>query len=312
MNIIIMGAAGFIGTNLLLRLSLDEKNFITLVDKDMNYFDSIKKFGLKNVKFVERQFNDKERYDDLMKNVDIVYHLVSSSTPTTSNQNIAEEIRNNLIFTANLLEDCKNTNIKRVIFISSGGTVYGKEINCPIKESAQTNPINSYGFQKLAIEKLFYLYNCMYGIDYKIIRLANPYGPYQRPNGKLGAVTTFIYKAIQGENINLYGDGSVVRDYVYISDVIDAVINISCLESDEKIFNVGSGKGVSLNQLLNIISETLNTKVSINHLPARSVDVPVNYLDISLYKSTFGVDISKVSFSKGIIETANYLRNKYL
>ena len=274
--------------------------------------DSIKKFGLKNVKFVERHFNDKERYDDLMENVDIVYHLVSSSTPTTSNQNIAEEIRNNLIFTANLLEDCKNTNIKRVIFISSGGTVYGKEINCPIKESAQTNPINSYGFQKLAIEKLFYLYNCMYGIDYKIIRLANPYGPYQRPNGKLGAVTTFIYKAIQGENINLYGDGSVVRDYVYISDVIDAVINISCLESNEKIFNVGSGKGVSLNQLLNIISETLNTKVTINNLPARSVDVPVNYLDISLYKSTFGVDISKVSFSKGIIETANYLRNKYL
>lgn len=106
------------------------------------------------------------------------------------------------------------------------GQVYGKEVDCPLKEKTATNPISSYGVQKVTIEKLLYLYRYMYGLDYRIIRLANPYGPYQRPNGVLGAVTTFTYKALKGDKIVVYGDGSVVRDFIYIDDAIRAIMKI--------------------------------------------------------------------------------------
>lgn len=312
MNIIILGAAGFIGTNLFLRLNSDKRNHITLVDQKMEYFSNLKKMELQNVKYVEMQFSDKRKYDELLKGQEIVYHLVSSSTPTTSNQHIQDEIRNNIVFTSNLLESCIKANVKMVIFMSSGGTVYGKEVNCPVKEEDKTNPITSYGFQKLAIEKMLYLYKYVYNLDYKIIRLANPYGPYQRPNGKLGAVTTFVYKTLRGDVIDIYGDGEVIRDYIYIDDVIDAIINITYSTCKENIFNVGSGFGTSLNQLLKIITETLNTEVSVNYLSARSVDVPINYLDVNLYNSIFKTKINTVKLSDGIIKTARFLQAEYL
>ena len=121
---------------------------------------------------------------------------------------------------------CIRCGVKKVVFVSSGGTVYGKEVDCPLKEKTATNPISSYGVQKITIEKLLYLYRYMYGLDYRIIRLANPYGPYQRPNGVLGAVTTFTYKALKGDEITVYGDGSVVRDFIYIDDAIRAIMKI--------------------------------------------------------------------------------------
>lgn len=312
MNIIILGAAGFIGTNLFLRLNLDKRNYITLVDQKMDYFSELKKRDLQNVKYVEIQFSDKENYDELLKGQDIVYHLVSSSTPTTSNQHILDEIRNNIVFTSNLLEACIKSKVRRLIFVSSGGTVYGKDVKCPVAEGEQTDPITSYGFQKLAIEKMLYLYKYMYNFDYKIIRLANPYGPYQRPNGKLGAVTTFVYKTLRGETINIYGDGEVIRDFIYIDDVIEAMINITYSSCKESIFNVGSGTGTSLNKLLKIIFETLNMEVPVNYLSARSVDVPINYLDVNLYNSIFKTNVNKVKLSDGIIKTARYLQDKYL
>lgn len=151
---------------------------------------------------------------------------MSTTVPTTSNQHISQELVSNVIFSANLFEACIRCDVKKVVFVSSGGTVYGKEVDCPLKEKTATNPISSYGVQKITIEKLLYLYRYMYGLDYRIIRLANPYGPYQRPNGVLGAVTTFTYKALKGDEITVYGDGSVVRDFIYIDDAIRAIMKI--------------------------------------------------------------------------------------
>ena len=121
--------------------------------------------------------------------------------------------------------------MKKIIFISSGGTIYG-EGKCPLSEEAPTNPITTYGIQKLTIEKIIYLYSYIHGIDYRIVRMANPYGPYQRPNGKLGAVTTFTYKALKNEMIEIYGDGTNVRDYIYIDDAIAAIINVAMKDTN--------------------------------------------------------------------------------
>ena len=309
MNILLLGGAGFIGTNLVIELAKNLSNNITVVDINESYFDNLKQLNLKNVKTIVSAFDSKTNYCNLLKGFDIVYHLISKSIPTTSSLDFTTEFDNISISVA-ILDACVKENIKKIIFISSGGTVYGKEVEYPIKEENPTNPICSYGLQKLVIEKLIYLCNHNFGIDYNIIRLANPYGPYQRPNGKLGAITTFTYKTIKDESIILFGDGGVVRDYIYIKDAIKAIINISFNKTQHKIYNIGTGVGISLNEVLKIISSVLNKPINIDYKKSRNVDVPISILDISRYQKEFG-KLANTSFADGIQLTANYLKTIY-
>ena len=245
--------------------------------------------------------------DSLLHKQDTVYHLVSTTIPSTSNSDIYHELEANLSFSYNLLEACVRQKVKKVVFISSGGTVYGKESSCPLSEDIPANPITSYGVQKLTIEKLFYLYHYMYGLDYRIIRLANPYGPHQRPDGRLGAVTTFVYKALKQEKIHVFGDGSVIRDFIYIDDAVRGIMNIVNGNSPHKTFNLGSGHGTSIKQLINAIQDTLGINIDAEYEPARKIDVPVNYLDISRYEAEYG-PLNPISLQEGIRRTADFLR----
>lgn len=310
MNILILGAAGFIGTNLTIKLAKNKEDKITLVDKSIHYFSSIEKFHFLNVKIKEVSFDENMDFE-LLRGQDIVYHLVSTNVPTTSNQHISQDIQSNVVFSSNLFDACVKNGVRKVVFISSGGTVYGKESDCPIPENAPTNPISSYGIQKITIEKLLYLYNYMYGLDYKIIRLSNPYGPYQRPDGILGAVTTFTYKALRGDEITVYGDGSVVRDFIYIDDAIRAIEKIVNSDNKYHTFNLGCGYGTSIKEVIETIHIALGTEMNIVYKERRSVDVPVNYLDISRYEKYFG-KLNPISLSEGIIKTAEFMRKELL
>lgn len=306
MNILIIGAAGFIGTNLTINLAKNEDNHITLVDEKLEFFKDISSMHLKNISIKEYSININTDFNVLLKNQDIIYHLMSTTIPGTSNQHISQELMANVITTSNLLEAAVNNNIKQVVYISSGGSIYGKNVECPISESTETYPISSYGLQKVTIEKLLYLYDYIYNLDYRVIRLANPYGPYQRPNGILGAVTTFTYKAIKGEPIIVYGDGTIIRDFIFIDDVVRAINNIVNTKQKYKIYNLGSGYGTSLKTVLSTIEKTLNITLNIEYKDARKVDVPVNYLDISRYESVFG-KLNPISLSEGIKRTAMFM-----
>ena len=307
----ILGAAGFIGTNLAIKLAKLEQENIILVDQNIDYFDHIKKMNLPNVEMKEVSFSQGFDFDNLLEGVDVLYHLVSTSIPATSNQHIPQEIMDNVVFSALLFDACVRQNVKEIVFISSGGTVYGKANIWPIKEDFPTFPISSYGLQKITIEKLLHVYYYMYDLDYRIIRLANPYGPYQRPNSGLGVVTTFTYKALKDEKVIVYGDGTVIRDFVYIEDAIDAIIKIVDIKKEYKIYNVGSGKGTSIIELINIIEKILGVKMKIGYEKERKVDVPVNILDVSRYEKQFG-EIVHTSFEEGIMKTADYLKETVL
>lgn len=310
MNIIILGAAGFIGTNLAIKLSENKEDIITLVDRSEDYFSIIKKMNLHNIN-IRVSSLDSEMDFNILDGQEIVYHLVSTNVPMTSNQHVSLDIQVNVLFSLNLFEACVSYNVQKVVFISSGGTVYGKESKCPLTESTPTNPITSYGVQKITIEKLLYLYNYMYDLDYRIIRLANPYGPYQRPNGILGAVTTFTYKALKNEEINVYGDGSVIRDFIYIDDAIRAIQNIVNGTNKHHIFNLGSSYGTSINEILHTIENVLECKLKITYKEGRSVDVPVNYLDISRYEKYYG-KLNPISIKEGIRRTAEFMKGNPL
>ena len=177
---------------------------------------------------------------------------------------------------------------------------------CPLKEDSKVNPITTYGLQKLMIEKLLYLYNFKYNLDYKIVRLSNPYGPYQRPNGILGVVSTSIYNALNDKEITIYGDGKIVRDFIYIDDAIRGIINISNSKTNTRIYNLGTGIGTSINDMLMIIEKVLNKKINIKYSKSRKIDYKINCLDISLYENEFG-KINNLSLEEGIKKTIEFM-----
>lgn len=312
MKILVLGAAGFIGTNLCQHLCSKKDNYVIAYDHSMSALGRLKNVvSAENIEYINGKFEMNDDYVALTREVDVVYHLISTVVPGTSNKGIADEFMSNTVVTVKLLDACVISKVKKVIFLSSGGTVYGKIEEVPIKEDTPLNPISSYGIQKITIEKLLYLYHYLYQLDYRIVRLANPYGRYQNPNGIQGVVTTFVYRAIYNETVKLYGDGSVVRDYIYIEDAIKAIEQIVCYEGSQKVFNVGTGKGYSVKDIIEVIERMLHIKMNIDYQPKRAVDVPVNILDISRYTNEIG-EMQYTSLEEGILKTKDYILKSQL
>lgn len=309
MKVMLLGAAGFIGTNLAIQLSKNGVDEITVVDRDEAFFETIRKLNLKNVTLKVSDFDTDTDFDALLDGQEIVYHLVSTTAPTTCNRQIPRELEANVVMTSQMLEACVRCGVKRVIFISSGGTVYGNEGGRPLDEKTPTYPISSYGVQKITIEKLLYLYRYMYGLDYRVVRLSNPYGPYQRPDGILGAVSTFTYKALRDEEIVVYGDGSIIRDFIYIDDAVRGILNIAAGDNRHRTFNLGSGRGTSIRQLIDTIQDVLKKELRVVYREGRKVDVAMNCLDISRYEGAYG-KLNPIDLHEGVSRTAEFMREQ--
>lgn len=253
------------------------------------------------VEWVEGDFANQADIDQAVPDCEVIYHLVSTTLPKSSNDNPVYDVETNVISTLHLLEVARKANVSKIIFISSGGTVYGVPDTVPIKEDHPTNPICSYGITKLTIEKYLNLYYTLYGLDYSILRMANPYGERQRTSASQGAVAVFLHRAIRNETIEIWGDGSVVRDYIYVSDATDAMVK-ALSSSGEKLLNIGSGQGQSLNKILDAIENVLGRPVSRSYVAGRSLDVPVSVLDISRTRESLNWE-PKVSFIDGLRRT---------
>ncbi len=280
MRVLIIGGNGFIGSHL--------TDFLVARGQSVRVYNRSRNLYLKenhhDVEYIYGDFSNQSLLQSALKDVEIVYQLISNTVPSTSNNNPVEDVASNVINTIKLLENCVNASVKKVIFPSSGGTIYGSPQQLPISENDPTNPICSYGITKLSIEKYLYLFNYLYGLDYTILRVANPYGPRQNPTGKLGAVTIFLNRILKNMPIQIWGDGEVVRDYIYILDVVEALYNVQNSNLTEKLFNIGSGRGISLNQLLMKIRQVIPNNFQVEYIQGRKVDVPINVLDITKAK----------------------------
>ena len=299
MKCLVLGAAGFIGSNLVKEL---EKNLfeLTLFDKKINDKPKCET----TCKLVEGDFSPEYDFESLVKDQDIIYHLISTTTPN-SNVTLKNEITDNVFSTLALLDACVKEKVKKIIFISSGGTVYGESEGVPFEENSDNNPICSYGIQKLIIEKYLYLYYHKYSLDYSVIRLSNPYGPGQNPKGSVGAVSVFLDRMMNDEIITLYGDGSCVRDYIYIDDAVKGIVNISKLESKDKLFNLGSGVGTSLKDIIKYLEAIMGKKANVVGLPKRINDLEYSVLNISRYKKYFP-ELELIDISRGIKLLVDY------
>ena len=198
--------------------------------------------------------------------------------------------------------------IKKIIFSSSGGTVYGIPQSMPVREENQTNPICSYGISKLAIEKYLILFKHLHNLDFVIIRPSNPFGSRQNPYGIQGVIPVFLRKILRGETIQIWGGGDVVRDFIYIEDLVDAFYRSMICNTVSNIFNIGSGKGHSLNNLLSIMRTVTGLDLSVTHTKSRTYDVPEIYLDITRASKELNW-APHTSLEQGIGLTWNFVRN---
>ena len=283
MNCVVIGASGFIGSHLvdeLLRRGHDVKaagrKLPGLISVDTNKEIKLKLFNV--------DITDAAKLKELVKGADIVFHLASCSKPKESDLNPYSDIEINLLGSLNILEAAKEENVQKLIFISSGGTVYGMPKYVPIKEEHPTNPISAYGITKLTIEKYIELYRRNYGLNGIILRVANPFGGRQKTKTGQGIIPIFLSRAMNGEKLIVWGDGSVVRDYLYISDLINAIVTASDYEGKENIFNIGSGTAYSINSIIKIIRNTIDKEVRIEYRDSRKFDVPTNILCIEKAK----------------------------
>jgi UDP-glucose 4-epimerase len=280
---VILGGAGFIGSHLVWAL-LERVYSVRVFDRP-----TAQRFeDPETIEWMEGDFLNREDVAEALRGCDTVFHLVSTTLPRSSNENPVYDIESNVVGTVRLLDLARAAGIRKIVFVSSGGTVYGRPVHVPIPESHPTDPICSYGIGKLTVEKYLHLYHVLYGLDYCVLRLANPYGPRQRVKAAQGAVTVFLHRALNGQPVDVWGDGSVVRDYIYIGDAVRAMVDVIAYDGTAKVFNIGSGMGTSVNDLLDIIESVTHRRVERRYTSGRSFDVPANVLDISMARSELG------------------------
>ncbi len=300
---IIFGGGGFIGSHIAEDL-LKNGIIVTVFDKQNASKKNVAHI-LDQIDFIEGDFNNEVDISKALKGKDYVVHLVSSTVPATSNLNTFYDVESNLISSLHLFEKCVKFNVKRVIFISSGGTIYGNPLKLPISEKHPTDPISSYGIIKLTIEKYLYLYNILKGLDYKILRFANPYGERQNPFLTQGLIAHLLYKIKKGETIEVWGDGKVIRDYFYIKDGASSIYKAIKDRSKNRIYNISSNKGLSINQILERFRKVLKLEFDVKYLPARKFDVKANILDNRLAERYLKWK-PDYSFNEGLKNTWRY------
>ena len=300
---IVLGGGGFIGANLCRRLASSGLR--------------VRAFGrrcvfpeaLDGVEWYQGDFSDAVALAAAIETYDVVFHLVHATTPHSANLDMAGDVQQNVMSSLALMDISRNLGVKRIVFVSSGGTVYGPAGQIPTPETASTQPITAYGISKLTIEKYLALYEHLHGLDYRVLRVANPFGPYQIPMKNQGIIATLVSHALHHERIEIWGDGSVVRDYIFVADVVDAMEAAAADRGDGRIFNIGTGQGRSLREIIASIEAQMGRELDISWKPGRPIDVPASVMAIERARDVLGWT-PKTPFEKGLEQTIEWWRSR--
>ncbi|MFM7853707.1 MAG: NAD-dependent epimerase/dehydratase family protein, partial [Flammeovirgaceae bacterium] len=252
----------------------------------------------------------KEELRDLLYSVDEIVYLAYSSVPQTSYLDPVKDINENLTYAVGIFEELKKSNLKKFIYISSGGTVYGQPLTNMIDETHPTNPISPYGITKLAIEKYGLMYFAVNKLPFIIVRPSNPYGEGQFPFKGQGFVSTAIATGLRNEKVKVFGEHGTVRDYIYITDLVKGLLAVIDCGQIGEIYNIGTSIGTSNIQLLKLINGMSDaTDLVVNHevLGSRPFDVRHNVLDSTKLRQLSGWNVS-IDISEGLMRTINWVK----
>lgn len=278
MNVLVLGGGGFIGSHIVEALGAQEIN--------VSVFNRGMPLPCLNCDWITGDFLDKPLLLNALRNIDVVVHSLGTSVPATSAMDPIFDVESNLVGTLQLLDAMRESEVSRLIYLSSGGTVYGNSGMGLVSEESPLSPISSYGAVKVAIEKFIGVAAHEWGLRPVILRPSNPYGERQTI-GRQGLIANILYRVLKGQPITVFGDGLNVRDYIYVRDLAGLVV--AAVRSDKVgVFNVGSGIGYTILDIIRLAESITGTVIPVERLAARPFDVREIVLDCSSAASVFG------------------------
>ena len=300
---LVTGGAGFIGSHVVDRLVGDGFR-VVVVDSLVT--------GRREAVHGEADFRELDvrspRLAALFKaeRPDVVFHLAAAASVSGSVRNPAKDARTNVMGSINVLEAARRVGIERFVFSSTGGALYGEPAYLPCDEAHPVRPLSPYGAAKSAVEGYVHTIAALGGFEATVLRYANVYGPRQDPHGEAGVVAIFARRMLDGRDVVIYGDGEQERDFVYVSDVVEA--NVKALAGPAGgVFNIGRGEGTSVNAVFGTLAAATGYARPPKHRPARAGDVSRIYLDVRKAREDLGWSAA-VGLEAGLVATVESLR----
>lgn len=299
-KVLVVGGGGFIGRSI---VSLLMKEGVSVTVLDIISQDVF----AENLEWVVGTAEDESLLSSLARYSEVVIFLANNSLPASSNNNLTGEVLSHVKVSIRAAEICEAQGVKRFIYASSGGTVYGYDAKSPLSENDSTRPLNAYGVSKLTIENYLRILGARGLMDTVSLRISNPYGEWQTASKNQGFIAAAIRGALNNEPILIWGDGTIVRDFIYVEDVAKAFIVASYLDEVPNVVNIGSGIGCKLLDIIKIVEKFVGRDIPVIFEKERSVDVKSNVLDISLAKASLGWN-PKIDIMEGIDRTVAWWR----
>ncbi len=297
---LVLGGGGFIGAHLCRHL--------VEAGADVAAFGHLPRYAPPSVQWHEAEFADVPALRRALAGRQRLFHLLGGSIPAQSNADPVGDVEASLVPTLRLIDACRAAGVERLIFASSGGTVYGVTDAAPVREDAPTDPITAYGVNKLLVEKYLGLYRHLYGFDSVVLRISNPYGPMQTGHRDQGVVGALIRRALSGDAIEIWGEGDILRDFIHVDDVVRAMVEAAEYDGRFRLFNVGSGVGRSVRSVAEaVVRATGADPGSIRYLSGRAADVPTNILDVARIGRELGWT-PRIGWEKGLADTVAWAR----
>jgi UDP-glucose 4-epimerase len=306
MKILVTGGAGFIGSHVV-DAYLELGHEVVVVDNLSS--GSIENLNPK-AKFYKMDIRDSD-IEDLFKNEkpDVVNHHAAQMDVRKSVEDPIYDSDVNIIGSLNLLQNCIRYGVKKFIFASTGGAIYGEQDYFPADEEHPTRPLSPYGVAKLTVEKYLYFYKEVHGLNYVVLRYANIYGPRQNPHGEAGVVAIFTSKMLKSEQPVINGDGFQTRDYTFVGDVVRAnVLALSYEKSD--VFNIGTGIETDVNTLFHKLKQLTGANCDEFHGPAKLGEQRRSVISYEKIYKTLGWK-PMTSLDEGLRLTVEFFKNKF-
>lgn len=296
---LVIGANGFIGSHLVDQLA--ESGYAV---RAFDRYSRPKAFNHSaNVEILKGDFFEDMVVARALKNIDYIFHAFSATTPYSSDSDPYSDISLNLMRNVQLFEKSVEAGVKKVIFISTGGAIYGHLAEQkPASEDDAPTPVSPYGIIKLASEHYLAYFQRKYDLDYRVYRVTNPYGPRQITKNNQGVVPSFIDKLKHGKKIIIIGDGSSTRDYIYIKDVTRLLVHTFSKDSKFNTYNVGSGQQTTVNTIIETLEGIIGKKALVEYVEAPKTFLKRSQVDAERFKTEFGLD-NLTPFKEGLVKT---------
>jgi UDP-glucose 4-epimerase len=302
----VLGGGGFIGQHVVRRLLTSGRDVVVVGRRASSPLEA-------GIEYRSVQPDAPKALQDVLASADEVVDLSYSTWPQTSFQDPVKDIHDNLAASVRVFEFLLETNVRRVVYVSSGGTVYGHAQRTPITEDHPTNPVSPYGITKLAIEKYGHMFHATKGLPIVIVRPSNAYGEGQQPFRGQGFVSTAIASCLRGNKVQVYGEEGTVRDYVHAEDIATGIFAALEHGAVGEIYNIGTGIGATNLAILDMLRPMLaeaGARVEVERLPARSFDVKVNVLSAGKLERASGWR-PRIDLAAGVHRTLDWLSTRW-